>query len=42
MLMLGLGEGWPALHHPDFDFNDRALEPGIRTLAALALAVLET
>jgi hippurate hydrolase len=40
MLMLGLGEGWPALHHPDFDFNDRALEPGIRTLAALALETL--
>ncbi len=40
MLMLGLGEGWPALHHPEFDFNDRALEPGIRTLAALALETL--
>ena len=40
MLMLGLGEGWPPLHHPEFDFNDRALEPGIRALAALALETL--
>jgi amidohydrolase len=40
MLMLGLGEGWPALHNPEFDFNDRALEPGIVTLAALALQTL--
>jgi metal-dependent amidase/aminoacylase/carboxypeptidase family protein len=40
MLMLGLGEGWPALHHPEFDFNDHVLEPGIRALAALALEAL--
>jgi hippurate hydrolase len=41
MLMLGLGEGWTALHNPEFDFNDRALEPGMLTLAALALQTLE-
>jgi amidohydrolase len=40
MLMLGLGEGWPALHSPEFDFNDRALESGIAALAALALRTL--
>jgi metal-dependent amidase/aminoacylase/carboxypeptidase family protein len=40
MLMLGQGEGWPALHNPEFDFNDRTLEPGIATLAALALQTL--
>ncbi len=42
MLMLGLGEGWTGLHNPEFDFNDRALEPGIATLAALALQTLAT
>jgi amidohydrolase len=40
MLMLGLGEGWPALHSPEFDFNDRALEAGIAALAALAVRSL--
>ncbi len=40
MLMLGLGEGWTALHNPEFDFNDRALEPGMLALAALALQTL--
>ncbi len=41
LLLLGQGEGWPALHNPEFDFNDRALEPGITALAALALKTLE-
>jgi amidohydrolase len=40
MLMLGLGEGWPNLHSPEFDFNDRALEAGILTLVGLALETL--
>jgi amidohydrolase len=40
LLLLGLGEGWPALHNPDFDFNDRVLEPGIAALASLALESL--
>jgi hippurate hydrolase len=40
MIMLGLGEGWPNLHSPDFDFNDRALEAGILTLVGLALESL--
>jgi metal-dependent amidase/aminoacylase/carboxypeptidase family protein len=40
LLLLGLGEGWPALHSPEFDFNDRCLEAGITTLAALALETL--
>jgi hippurate hydrolase len=37
LLLLGLGEGWPNLHSPEFDFNDRVLETGILTLISLAL-----
>jgi amidohydrolase len=37
LLRLGLGKGWPALHSPEFDFNDEALEAGILTLAGLAI-----
>ena len=33
----GRGEGYPSLHHPKFDFNDAALENGIRTMTHLAL-----
>lgn len=40
MLMLGLGESWPNLHNPEFDFNDRVIETGITILAALALGTL--
>jgi len=40
LLMLGLGEGWPNLHSPEFDFNDRALEAGILALIGLALESL--
>ncbi len=36
-LRLGLGEEWPRLHSAGFDFNDRSLEPGIVTMAGLAL-----
>ena len=36
-LRLGLGEEWPPLHSAGFDFNDRSLEPGIVTMAGLAL-----
>ena len=36
-LRLGLGEDWPALHSPLFDFNDKALEAGITAMAGLAL-----
>ncbi|MGO9307782.1 MAG: M20 metallopeptidase family protein [Spirochaetia bacterium] len=36
-LRLGLGEEWPPLHAAVFDFNDRSLEPGIVTMAGLAL-----
>ncbi len=36
-LRLGLGEEWPQLHSAGFDFNDRSLEPGIVTMAGLAL-----
>ncbi len=39
-LVLGLGENTAPLHHPGFDFNDRALESGITVLAALALETL--
>jgi amidohydrolase len=37
LLRLGLGEEWPPLHAAGFDFNDRAIETGITTLAGLAL-----
>ena len=37
LLRLGLGEEWPALHSPLFDFNDQALEAGITAFAGLAL-----
>jgi amidohydrolase len=37
LLRLGLGEEWQPLHSAGFDFNDRSLEPGIVTLAGLAL-----
>ncbi len=37
LLRLGLGEQWQPLHGAGFDFNDRAIEPGIVTLAGLAL-----
>jgi metal-dependent amidase/aminoacylase/carboxypeptidase family protein len=40
LLMLGLGEGWPNLHNPEFDFNDRVLENGILAHCALALETL--
>jgi len=40
MVLLGLGEGAVNVHNPAFDFDDRALEPGITTLCALALEVL--
>ncbi len=39
-LRLGLGEKSPSLHSPEFDFNDRALEPGITVMSALALETL--
>ena len=35
-LRLGLGTDWPKLHNPSFDFNDEALETGIKALVALA------
>lgn len=39
LLRLGLGVDWPALHSPDFDFNDQALEPGIMVLAGLVIDI---
>ncbi|NRA46999.1 MAG: M20/M25/M40 family metallo-hydrolase [Oligoflexales bacterium] len=33
----GRDGGYPSLHHPQFDFNDAALENGIRTMTHLAL-----
>jgi len=39
-LRLGLGEGCPSLHNPEFDFNDQALEAGITIMSALALESL--
>jgi hippurate hydrolase len=40
MMRLGLGEGSPNLHNPHFDFDDRAVEPGIAALSALAVEYL--
>jgi metal-dependent amidase/aminoacylase/carboxypeptidase family protein len=37
MLRLGLGEQWPRLHSPEFDFNDEAIAAGIIAFAAIAL-----
>ena len=37
LLRLGLGEEWPRLHSPQFDFNDLVIETGIALLAGLAL-----
>jgi len=37
LLRLGLGEAWPSLHNPGFDFNDETLERGVSLLVALAL-----
>jgi amidohydrolase len=37
LLRLGLGEGWPRLHTPEFDFNDGSLAAGILFLAAAAV-----
>ena len=37
MGFLGLGQTWPALHTPAFDFNDAVLAPGITLLALVAL-----
>lgn len=39
-LHLGIGTDRPTIHHPGFDFNDAALEPGILALTALALEFL--
>lgn len=36
-LRIGLGNQWPSLHSPEFDFNDDVLESGIILLTALAL-----
>jgi amidohydrolase len=33
---LGLGENWPGLHTPKFDFNDPVIERGITLFTALA------
>jgi len=38
---LGMGEKSAALHNSHFDFNDRAMGPGILFLAALTLEVLQ-
>lgn len=35
LVWLGLGEDWPLLHSPKFDFNDNVLKSGIRLLSLL-------
>ena len=37
LLRLGLGEQWPRLHSPEFDYNDQTIITGIVFLAAVAL-----
>jgi metal-dependent amidase/aminoacylase/carboxypeptidase family protein len=37
LLRLGLGEGWPRLHTPEFDFNDEVMPAGIAFLAGAAV-----
>jgi amidohydrolase len=37
LLRLGLGESWPRLHAPGFDFNDESMAAGILFLAAAAV-----
>ncbi len=32
---IGAGENWPGLHTPEYEFNDRILEPAINAFAAL-------
>jgi metal-dependent amidase/aminoacylase/carboxypeptidase family protein len=40
MFRLGMGEESASLHNSHFDFNDRAMAPGILFLISLALEVL--
>ena len=40
-IRLGLGEEYPGLHNPLFDFNDKAVETGITILVALVLEKLK-
>ena len=35
---LGLGEDWPSLHSPEFEFNDKVLAMGISLLVACVLS----
>jgi len=37
MFWLGLGETWPGLHTPSFDFNDEVLETGALLFSLIAL-----
>ncbi|MCJ8328916.1 MAG: amidohydrolase [Lentisphaeria bacterium] len=37
MFWLGLGEDWPKLHTPQFDFNEEALKTGILMFCLIAL-----
>lgn len=41
--LIGLGSGvdTPQLHHPDFDFDDRLIEPGVRLLLTLVEHLLD-
>ncbi|MDD3804892.1 MAG: M20 metallopeptidase family protein [bacterium] len=40
MFRLGMGEEYPGLHNPYFDFNDKALRNGILFMSAIALKAL--
>ena len=37
---LGSGRNHPALHHPDYDFNDSLLEPGVQLMDRLSRYLL--
>jgi amidohydrolase len=36
-LLLGLGETWPSLHSPEFEFNDNVLATGISLLTGIVM-----
>ena len=36
MFYIGNGEGWPALHTVEYDFNDRVLETAVDLFVELA------
>ncbi len=42
LFRLGMGEDYPGLHNPYFDFNDKALRNGILFMSAVTLKALSS